>query len=160
PTFTEQRDAILIAMGLRNPGDQALAAQAFAKRGSGSCAVSPARNAAGNIGVSENFDIKPLIQIATGTLAETGTGCDHDGYADGGEWARVVLSVLNGGGVPADATVTISTTTPGVTFMDGSTTTTISVAALNAVSSQNIPINVKVASTVTAAELLNLAIEV
>src|SRR5262249_32112902 len=59
-----------------------------------------------------------------------------------------------------DTTVTVSTATPGVTFADGSTTTTVPVGGLGSFNTLSVPIDVRLASTVTDAELLNLAIVV
>ncbi|HFE45742.1 MAG TPA: peptidase, partial [Nannocystis exedens] len=57
PTYTEQRDAILLAISASNPEDFQTIALAFASRGAGTCAVSPPRNSTDLIGVIEDFEL-------------------------------------------------------------------------------------------------------
>src|SRR5262249_54007115 len=53
-TFTEARDAILVGASALDTDDMLLMAAAFADRGAGSCAVSPARTSPTNAGVVES----------------------------------------------------------------------------------------------------------
>ena len=123
-TFTEQRDAILAAAAQDNGpghgrgrrGDRAGAddlltlANAFARRGAGSCAVSPPRSSLNLTGVQESFDVRPLAAIGE-IRVEEDHACDRDGFIDAGERGRVVVPVLNGG--PVDLlNTTVSVTSP------------------------------------------------
>src|SRR5690606_24426556 len=58
PTFTEARDALLAAAEANDPADFVRFANAFAKRGMGSAAISPDRYSTDHAGVVENFDVK------------------------------------------------------------------------------------------------------
>jgi hypothetical protein len=61
PTFTEQRDAILAAAAANDPDDFITLAGAFAKRGAGTCAVSPPRDSTNLVGVIESFALSPEV---------------------------------------------------------------------------------------------------
>ena len=69
PTFTEQRDGILAAAAAADPADLAVLAQAFAKRGAGSCAVSPPRASQDLAGVVESFVLEANPQAICGASA-------------------------------------------------------------------------------------------
>ncbi|MEQ1910602.1 MAG: M36 family metallopeptidase [Vicinamibacterales bacterium] len=56
PTFTQARDGILVAVTALNPGDLAVVKTAFAKRGIGKSAVSPASSSTSLTGVVEDFN--------------------------------------------------------------------------------------------------------
>jgi len=131
-TYTEQRDAILMAAAAagavghghsnKNPaaGDLLTLATAFARRGAGSCAVSPPPTSANFAGVVESFELRPRIAIGEIRIEEDHT-CDHDGFVDAGERGRVVVPVLNGGPVDLlDAIVAISSPTAGVSIKKSS----------------------------------------
>ena len=130
-TFTETRDAILAAASIPNPDDLGLIALSFARRGAGTCAESPARGAGPDLApVVESFDVQPAIQIAQVELDDSVDSCDLDGVLDSGETGEVVISVANTG--PAallGSVVTVSSTTPGVTFPDGASQSLGDVAA-------------------------------
>jgi hypothetical protein len=146
-TFTEQRDAILgaAAAARRNDdedddhghrgrddrddrdrdrdrragnGDLLTLAQAFARRGAGSCAVSPPRDSQNFAGVVESFEVRPRIAIGEIRLDED-KSCDRDGFVDAGERGRIVIPVLNGSPLEMrDVTVSVTITSPssGVSF--------------------------------------------
>ncbi|MFY0539649.1 M36 family metallopeptidase [Nannocystis pusilla] len=59
PTYTEQRDALLTAIGQHSVEDFVAAAQAFARRGAGTCAVSPPHDSEDLVGVVEDFEVRP-----------------------------------------------------------------------------------------------------
>ena len=61
PTFTEQRDTLLAAALETSADDFLTLAQAFARRGAGTCAVAPARNSFDLVGVVEDFELHLLI---------------------------------------------------------------------------------------------------
>ncbi len=125
PTYTEQRDAVLAAAAASDPNDLALLAQGFAKRGAGTCAVSPARDSMDFSGVVESFTVSPNVAITSVTVDDSLSSCDAaDGYLDAGEKGKVTVHVLNGAPTTlSGATATLSTTTAGVTFPNGPTVT-------------------------------------
>jgi hypothetical protein len=129
-TYTEQRDAILTAAasardddhghGRRKAGegknDLLNLAKAFARRGAGSCAVSPPRNSLNFAGVVESFEVRATLAIGEIRIEE-GHSCDHDGYIDAGERGHIVVPVMNGGPVDMiNTTISISTPTSGVSI--------------------------------------------
>ena len=116
-TFTEQRDAML---GAASSHDLLPLASAFARRGAGSCAVSPPRDSTNNAGIVESFDLRPRISIGEVRLEED-KSCDQDGIVDAGERGTIIVPVMNGGPVDMrNTTVTVTTSTPGVSFRHGS----------------------------------------
>jgi extracellular elastinolytic metalloproteinase len=65
PTFTQARNAVIAAANaanpIANPRDQQILWQAFAKRGIGTNAVSPASNSGNHAGVVEDFTASPAL---------------------------------------------------------------------------------------------------
>ena len=109
-TPTETRDAILSVAHAASVADHDVLAAAYARRGFGTCAVSPPRTSTTFVGIVESFDVKGVIQAGTPTAALTTRCEDH-----AGETARITVPITNPG--PAaltDATATLSSTTPGV----------------------------------------------
>ncbi|MDF2694460.1 MAG: Chitinase, partial [Labilithrix sp.] len=132
PTFTEQRDAILASAAARDMADFEALAAAFARRGAGTCAVSPARDSSNFEGVLESFEAKALASIESVVVDDAIASCDSDGYIDGGETGRVVVRVANNGHAPlTDAQVTVSSTLAGATFPKGKSQTVPAVAPLS-----------------------------
>jgi hypothetical protein len=137
-TYTEQRDAILGAAAAavrRDPGEDKEAkrerraaagdlltlARAFARRGAGTCAVSPARDSVNFAGVVESFDVHPRIGIGD-VRVEEDRSCDRDGFVDAGERGTIVVPVMNAGPIDMlNTTVTIQIVSPmsGVSFTHG-----------------------------------------
>ena len=114
-TMTETRDAILLAAYMNAPADHDVMAAAFARRGAGSCARSPARESVDFNDVAESFELKPNSYATTPELAIDIEDCDGDGVLDVGETATVRTTIGNNGSADlADVTVTLSSTTPGV----------------------------------------------
>jgi MYXO-CTERM domain-containing protein len=113
-TPTETRDAILAAALAASPADHDVLAAAYARRGFGSCAVSPPRNSTNFIGITDSSEVKG--RLAPGAIAtQTMTRCDYDDVLDAGELARVTVPVANPGAAGlSDVTVTLSSTTPGI----------------------------------------------
>ena len=109
-TPTETRDALLAAVFAASPADHALLAAAYARRGFGSCAVSPGPDSQDFNGIVENFDVKGQISVGAVAISEA-TSCDADGVLDAGETSRVTVAINNPG--PVDLTgvvVTLSST--------------------------------------------------
>jgi Fungalysin metallopeptidase (M36)/PA domain/Fungalysin/Thermolysin Propeptide Motif len=141
-TYTEQRDAILGAAAAArrddddgHPGkghggskhratnpDVLVLAQAFARRGAGSCAVSPPRDSTNFAGVVESFEVRPRAALGEIRIVED-KSCDRDGFIDAGERGTIVVPVMNGGAVDMlDTTLSITTPAQGISFKHGGST--------------------------------------
>jgi hypothetical protein len=138
-TYTEQRDAILgAAAGARHEagGDLLTLATAFARRGAGTCAVSPPHDSVNFAGVVESFEVQPRIALGQVRLAEE-KSCDLDGVLDAGERGTIVVPVINGGPVEMrNTTVTVTTSTPGISFKDGNSAHVEKVAPFSSVNAR------------------------
>jgi hypothetical protein len=116
-SFTEARDAILAAAGALDTDDMLLMAAAFAGRGAGTCAVSPAADSPDFAGVVESGTIAARLAISNPTLTDDGASCDRDGHLDPGESGMLRITVANSGTIAAEGVVVNATTsTPGVTL--------------------------------------------
>lgn len=125
PTFVEARDALLAAALAGDPADFALMAQAFAKRGLGTGAVAPPRDATDNIGVTESFVAGGDLAIAAVTLTDDLHSCDDDSYLDNGERGTLATTIVNSGAtVLGPGTVTVTSPSPGVGFPLGNVVAT------------------------------------
>lgn len=121
PTYTQQRDGILAAMYAADREDFVLAAEAFARRGAGTCAVSPPVDSVDQLGVVESFVISPSLELVQAALVE-GPSCDHDGVLDAWEEGSVRLTLANNGPVALSAgMLTLESALPGLTFPSGGT---------------------------------------
>ena len=130
PTFTEQRDAILAAAAAADPTDGQLLAEAFARRGFGSAAVSPPLSSQTGNGIVESFATGGRIAIEGVALTETQPACDDDGWLDVGETGALAITVRNTGAAPLTAAqVAVATTTDGVECPTGATASVPSLAA-------------------------------
>ncbi|MBK9034497.1 MAG: M36 family metallopeptidase [Myxococcales bacterium] len=156
-TFTETRNAILAAARAASPADAAVLTAAFARRGLGSCAVSPPRDSSDFIGALESFVTKGNAEPSGVTVAIDVKDCDHDGALDVGETATITVPVTNVGvellsAVTVTATgsagLTISTPTVdlGALAPDGSGTASFQVTVADAVG----PVAATVDVTITA----------
>jgi hypothetical protein len=76
PSFTDQRDAILVAASALDTDDMLLMAAAFAGRGAGSCAVSPPTTSATNAGVVESGTLAAKLVVGGVSLTDDGISCD------------------------------------------------------------------------------------
>ncbi len=120
-TFTEGRDAILAAVAAADAHDLDVVAHAFARRGFGSCAKPPRTKGDYGFGhVVEDFSVKPWLSLADIVLVEDAARCEPDGVLDGGETGALRLTVRNAGPVKmVGATITLTSSLPGVTFPHG-----------------------------------------
>ena len=160
-TYTEQRDAILGAAAAARPDDDEeghgrghggakhgdrgelnpdmlVLAQAFARRGAGTCAVSPPRDSVNFAGVVESFEVRPRIAIGDVRIDED-KSCDRDGFVDAGERGRIVIPVMNGGPVEMrNAMVSVSIAAPasGVSFKHGSSARISRIAPFSSVEAE------------------------
>jgi MYXO-CTERM domain-containing protein len=158
PTYTEQRDAILAAAAAADPNDLALLAAAFAKRGAGTCAVSPARDSTDFTGVMESFTVQPNLAILSAKLDDSAASCDHDGHLDAGETGLLTVQMMNAGTAPVmSATATVTSTSPDALFPNGPKIDFGEIAPLSTVTAT---IQVSLAKTVTKRENLPLTITV
>ncbi|HRI68540.1 MAG TPA: M36 family metallopeptidase [Polyangium sp.] len=121
PTFVEQRDAILAAAAAADPEDLLVIANAFAKRGAGSCAISPETNSSTYEGVVESFDVKANMVAVEAKVDDSVQSCDNDGNLDQLERGRISVDITNTGIRDlTDAVISVSASKPGVTFPNGS----------------------------------------
>lgn len=120
-TYTEQRDALLAALMAADPEDAALAGEAFAKRGLGACAASPAGpDSVDFAGVVESSAVADLA-IVGATLDDKVASCDSDGVLDAGETGRLTVTVVNKGSSPSPIELRVSSPSAGVSFPAGTT---------------------------------------
>ncbi|HEU0037006.1 MAG TPA: M36 family metallopeptidase [Kofleriaceae bacterium] len=121
---TETRDALLAAAQASSPTDHDAMLAAFAKRGMGSCAVSPPPESTDFIGIVESTEVKGRAEPGVTTFLDT-QSCDSDGVLDAGETAKLTIPVQNPGHVAVtDVTVTVTSTTPGITVVSPPVTMT------------------------------------
>jgi hypothetical protein len=117
-SFTETRDAILAVVDAASPADHDVMAAAFARRGLGSCAVSPDRDSSDFVGAVESFEVDGHALAGATTVAIDVEDCDDDGVLDVGETATITVPVVNAGAEPlSDVTVTAAAHTTGLTVV-------------------------------------------
>lgn len=124
PTYTEARDGVLACAKANDVVDFSRMAKAFALRGMGVEAVSPARDSTDHAGVVESY--VAVIAQAPSLIAgsDDGTGdCDADGILDAGEYRTLRFELLNNGAYAAGDTVryTLSSDSAALGFVDGNT---------------------------------------
>ncbi|QRK11910.1 myxosortase-dependent M36 family metallopeptidase [Archangium violaceum] len=126
PTFLEARDAVLAAAFANDPADGERLWAAFARRGAGVGAVAPDKYSTNHLGVVESFDLGVNVEFVSATFADdlaTGS-CDKDGILDNGETGRLIITVRNSGSTVArNTSVTVFSSTRGVTVGNGGTAT-------------------------------------
>jgi len=108
-TLLDARDVLLAAIAARSETDAVAAAAAFAKRGAGSCAEGPPFDSTTNLGVVEDFELAPRLEL--GAVSAQDVACDNgeDGVLDAGESGAIVVEVDNlGHGAAGATTVTLS----------------------------------------------------
>lgn len=157
-TFTEQRDAVLAAAAARDMGDFLTIAQAFARRGAGSCAVPPPRASTNFVGLTESYELKPRLEIGAVRLDDGARSCDGDGTLDAGERGHLRVAVINAGALPMKATtVTVSTPTDGLHFPGGASLT---LAEIPPMSTAEATFEVEADETLAAQALVDLKVVV
>ncbi len=121
-TYLETRDAILAAAAAADPLDAQALAAGFARRGAGSCAVSPPADSVDFIGVTEDTGVSARLAITGVSVDDSVASCDQDGFLDGEESGVVRVSIGNpGAGELSGAEVTVASSSDGVSFPDGGT---------------------------------------
>ncbi|MBA6263931.1 MAG: rhombosortase-dependent M36 family metallopeptidase [Colwellia sp.] len=103
PTYTEARDAVLAAAYANDPADYDLILAAFARRGMGLGAVSPARDSIDHTGLVESYEVDySEFAITSHTLNSNYEGltsgyCSNDNVLDKGETGTVSFTIQNRG---------------------------------------------------------------
>jgi len=128
PSFTDARDAILDADCATNAcANEESIWGGFADRGLGYGASAPFNvvfgYTAGHLGIHESFVVPHLDVVDASTdVAIDDTASNNNGAIDPGEAIRLNVSLTNpwraAGKAVANATATLTTTTPGVTIWD------------------------------------------
>jgi len=130
PTYLEMRDALLAAAAAADPDDAFAMAEGFARRGAGSCAVSPPSSSFDFRGVEEDFEQSPRLGIGSVAIDDSVTTCDADGSLDAEETGLIRVNVVNPGTAPLeDAEVTLSNLSEGLTLPEGATKSVPSIPA-------------------------------
>jgi len=120
PTLLEARDAVLAAAFTNDPIDGQLFAQAFAKRGAGTRAVSPDRYSTTNVGVVESFTVTGDLAFVGASLDDSLRTYDNDGYLDSRELGVLKITVKNAGmAILNNTTATVTSTNPDISFPNG-----------------------------------------
>lgn len=120
PTFVDGRDALLAVAAAKDLQDFAQFWAAFARRGLGMGAVAPARDSQTNSPATESFVVGNAVAITDVTIDDSESSCDNDGALDANERGQLTVRLRNTGtGSLAAATLTVSSTTGGVTFPSG-----------------------------------------
>jgi MYXO-CTERM domain-containing protein len=128
-TYLETRDAILAVAAAADPLDAQALAAGFARRGAGSCAVSPPSDSDDFIGVTEDMDLSPRLAITGVSVDDSVDTCDDDGFLDGEESGMVRVVIGNpGAGELSGAEVTVASSSEGVSFPDGTTASVPTIA--------------------------------
>jgi MYXO-CTERM domain-containing protein len=155
-TPTETRDAILIAARAVNVADHNILAEAYARRGFGSCAISPPRDSSTFVGIVESNEVKGRIEPGALTSALTKT-CDADNVLDAGETTQITVPVGNPGPVAlSDVNVSLTTSIAGLTV----TPPSIAVGTLPAYGNTTVTFNATLDDKVTAAVASDLQVQV
>ncbi|MDF2698388.1 MAG: family peptidase, partial [Labilithrix sp.] len=148
PTFTEQRDALLMAAMARDPRDARLLAEAFGARGAGTCAVSPFRDSIDFTDVQEAYGVRSDLRLEIVDVTDGPRSCDHDGVLDAGEGGQVEVRVANLGPIASsNTTLQATSSTPALSFPDGPT---LDLGEIAPFSSRSVRIPLQVATTASA----------
>lgn len=104
PTYTEFRDALLVAMLAQDERAYALCWEGFAARGMGLDARSPGRYDDTHSGVVESLETGPRVLALEARASEDpAQSCDVDGVLDAGERGAITLTLLNRGSAAAES---------------------------------------------------------
>lgn len=120
-TYTEQRDALLMAVAAADPGDLETFAGGFARRGAGTCAVSPPRWSEDFEGVQEDFELRARGVPLAARIGDALKSCDDDGVLDAGELGEIEVDVFNSGlaPLPAGTLLEVVGPDPALVFPEG-----------------------------------------
>jgi len=124
-TPTETRDAILMAVKVASPADHDLLLAAYARRGFGSCAVSPDRGSVDFMGIADSADIKGRFGPAEPDLASP-NACGNDDSLDPGESLEIRVPITNPGPLAMHgAKATLTTGLPALHIDAGKATVSL-----------------------------------
>ncbi|MEO7732353.1 MAG: M36 family metallopeptidase, partial [Kofleriaceae bacterium] len=144
-TPTETRDSILLFARASSVADHDVLAAAYARRGFGSCAVSPDRNSTTFTGIVESTEVKGNLVAGAPSIQVTAS-CDGDEVLDGGETARITVPLSNTGPAAlADVAVTLTSTTSGVHI----TVPTVAIGAVAAYGASTATFDISLDDTAT-----------
>nr|MDQ3300002.1 peptidase [Myxococcota bacterium] len=116
------RDAILAVVQASSPADHDIIAAGFARRGFGSCAISPAPESQDFVGIVESTVVAGRVLAGAETTEATQT-CDDDAVLDAGETMRITVPISNRGHLAlTNLTATLTSTTEGVTVTSAPST--------------------------------------
>jgi MYXO-CTERM domain-containing protein len=156
PTFIEQRDAILAAAAAADRADMLVLATAYAVRGFGTGAKSPASTSTNNAGVVESFVVKGDLGFVSAAIDDSVKSCDNDGNLDATESGKVTIELRNSGVLPlSKTTATVKTATAGVTFGNGGV---VQVPALEGLASTKVTVDVQLDASFMDASTLPLTV--
>ncbi|MEZ4450848.1 MAG: M36 family metallopeptidase [Nannocystaceae bacterium] len=157
-TWTEQRDGLLLAIAGADSDDFYTFAEAFARRGAGSCAIAPPRDSTDFVGVVEDFQLQANGTLVGFTLDDSVTSCDGDGVVDGGEVGRIHVDVANGGAkpLPAGAVVEVVSPTESLLFPGGNK---VALPALSALEKTSIDFDVGLVKGLDVAEHVTVKVQ-
>ena len=130
PTFIEAREALLAVVAANDLTDVAHFWDAFARRGLGRGAVAPDRNSFDNLPVVESFVVGNPARFGAVTLDDSVLACDADGVLDGDEAGHLRVVVRNTDTAPISGTMTVSSSSSGVSFPAGTAFPVLPIAAL------------------------------
>ncbi len=120
-TYTEARDALLLAASTVDPNHFTVFANAFATRGCGQTAVSPDRASTNLSGVVESF--VPVYGHRLGydsvEMDDSVLNCDNDGVLDVGETGLLHIRLANTGFLALSGTTATVTSSDDVTIANG-----------------------------------------
>lgn len=119
PTFTEARDALLIALANADPADSQRCATTFAQRGAGAGAISPGRGEPNNLGVVESYATGAAVNALSLSADDSVLSCDNDGILDAGERGMLRIGLRNLGFSPSTGGTTSVSSPQQVTFPAG-----------------------------------------
>jgi large repetitive protein len=120
PSITEARDALLAATYATDKQDYNHFALAFARRGAGVGAKSPAHESETNAGVVESYVTGADVDIVSAKIEGIVSPCNPYGILRNGEHGKLTVTLRNAGTAPLLAT-TMTVSSPGgeLTFPGG-----------------------------------------
>jgi hypothetical protein len=153
-SFTEERDAFLAVMYANEPLDMQLFADAFAKRGLGTCAVSPPKDTTTMAGAVESFTNSSNFALLSIEVDDSVKECDTDNALDAEEVGHVTVTVMNTGPSMLSGTnVSVSATNGSITFPNGATA---ALPAMMPYTTAKATFDIALDASVTAIDLLDL----
>ncbi len=119
PSITEARDAVLAAAFANDRQDFEHFALAFARRGAGVGAISPAHKSTTNAGVVESFATGADVAIVSAKVEGIVSACNPYGILRNGEHGTLSVSLRNTGTAPLGSTTMTITSRGGQLTLAG-----------------------------------------